>query len=269
MTALSDTTYTCLCSGVEASYSISGRGPDLLYLHGAATLEGFTFLEQLTDRFRVIAPYHPGYAPGQEEKGLLGAQDLIVHYADLIETLGLDAPHVFGFSMGGWIASELAVFFGNRIGRIALVAPAGLRTPDIPAPDLEVIAPSDLPSYLAHDPEVAGRYFPGGQQAPSEKEFMADRVREAAAQQALEAPFGMGHPNMGRWLHHIVNPVKIYWGAQDRMVPPAYAARWKAHLPGAEICLLDQAGHLVMLERPDMLDDLASFLLGNDSTDLS
>ncbi|MEM9600681.1 MAG: alpha/beta hydrolase [Pseudomonadota bacterium] len=246
--------------GVETRYYEGGSGPDLLYLHGAATLEGFDCLAPLTEQFRVIAPYHPGYGPGQYGKSLVGAQDLIVHYADFIDALNLKPPHILGFSMGGWIAAELAVFFGHRLSAIALVAPAGLRTDEIPCPDLPAIAPHELPSYLTHDPKIAASYFPGGARVADEPAFFEDRAREAAAQDALEVPFGMGHPNMGRWLHRITNPVKLFWGAEDRMVPPAYAERWKAHLPQAELALIEGAGHLVMNEQPTCLfSDLEDF----------
>ena len=245
--------------GVETAYYAAGSGPSVLYLHGAATLEGFSFLDALTPEFRVIAPHHPGYAPGQEGGGLLGAQDLIVHYMDFIEALNLDRPHVFGFSMGGWLAAELAVFYGDRLGALALAAPAGLRTRDIPVPDLAAVAPSDLPSYLSYDARVAARYFPGGEAGPGEAAFARTRAREAAAQELVEKPVGMGHPNMARWLRRVKNPVKIYWGAEDRMIPAAYAERWGGAIPHAEKMIIDGAGHLAMLEKPEMMEDVADF----------
>ncbi|MEM8986923.1 MAG: alpha/beta hydrolase [Pseudomonadota bacterium] len=256
---LTGTLTTISVRGVDVSFYEAGSGPAVLYLHGAATLEGFSFLDALTDDFQVIAPFHPGYAPGQEGRGLLGAQDLTVHYMDFIETLQLDRPHLIGFSMGGWLAAELAVFYGGRLGGVALIAPAGLRTDNIPCTDLGAIAPVDLPSYLAHDASIAARYFPGGDAAPAESVFEADRAREAAAQALIEAPVGMGHPNMGRWLHRIKNPVKVYWGAEDRMVSSAYLHRWAAAIPHADQQMIEKAGHLVMFERPGMMDDVVDF----------
>ncbi|MEO1018971.1 MAG: alpha/beta hydrolase [Pseudomonadota bacterium] len=264
-----DTLKTVDVHGVETRFFEWGSGPDLLYLHGAATLEGFNSLMPLTEQFRVIAPYHPGFGPGQDGRGLMGSQDLIVHYADFIDALNLEPPHVLGFSMGGWIAAELAVFFGSLLGAIALIAPAGLRTNKIPCPDLIDIAPLKLPGYLTHNPAIAASYFPGGDNVANEDDFVEDRAREAAAQDSLEQPFGMGHPNMGRWLHRITNPVKLYWGAEDRMVPPAYAERWTAHLPQAELALIEGAGHLAMNEQPSRLfPDVENFFRAhsNDHT---
>ncbi|MEO0398694.1 MAG: alpha/beta hydrolase [Pseudomonadota bacterium] len=256
---LSDTLATIDVCGVKTAYMVAGQGHPIVYLHGAATLEGFSFLESLTDRFRVIVPYHPGYGPGQDGDGLLGAQDLIVHYMDFIEAIGLERPHLFGFSMGGWLAAELAIFYGEHLGSIVLAAPAGLEIESIPCPDLGDIPLSEFPAYLAHNVSVAERFFPGGEAAPDEAVFDIDRARDAKAEALLARPFGMGHPNMERWLRRIKNSVKIYWGKEDRMVPAAYLDRWLKALPGAEHMLIGNAGHFVMLEQPAVLNDVAAY----------
>ncbi len=129
-----------------------------------------------------------------------GMQDMIVHNLRLAAALGLDRPHLVGHSMGGWMAAEMAVVAGERFGRLVLNAPAGLNHPDHPGADLATIGPEALPGYLAHNVDVALRYFPGGSHCPPLDEFLAARDKEGAALERILKVHGMGHPNLGRWL---------------------------------------------------------------------
>ena len=57
-------------------------------------------------------------------------------------------------------------------------------------------------------------------------------------------------------LHRIKAPTLVVWGTKDRMVPPSYADDFAALIPDARVELLDDAGHMVVLERLDAFADL-------------
>src|SRR5690242_5366279 len=87
-----------------------GAGRPLIFLHGASGHVGWLpVFEQLSARFDVIAPEHPGFGTSDDPAWLDHPSDLAYFYLDLIETLGLDRVHLMGTSLGGWIAAELAV----------------------------------------------------------------------------------------------------------------------------------------------------------------
>ena len=152
-------------------------------------------------------------------------QDMVVHQLRLIDALGIAKPHLVGHSMGGWMAAEMAVFAGERFGRLVLNAPAGLNHPEHPGADLAAIEPEALPGYLAHHVDVALRYFPGGSLAAPLDEFLAARDKEGKALQSdILKVHGMGHPNLGRWLSRIPNETLIVWGRRDRMLPASQAS---------------------------------------------
>ena len=44
-----------------------------------------------------------------------GFDDLVIHYDELLDALGLEQVHVVGYSLGGWIAAEFAVFYPQRL----------------------------------------------------------------------------------------------------------------------------------------------------------
>lgn len=253
-------TITKEIDGVTTVVKAIGSGPAVVALHGAATLEGYDWARGLADRFRVYLPFHPGFGESGPAPHLTGMQDMIVHNLRLIEALGLKKPHLMGHSMGGWMAAEMAVVAGERFDKLVLNAPAGLNDPAYPAADLSAIAPQDLPGYLAHNIEVALRYFPGGSDCPPPEQFGADREREGAALGNILKVHGMGHPNLGRWLSRIPNETLVVWGDRDRMLPPGQASLWAARIPNARALSVPGVGHFLMQEDPTCVVEFGDFL---------
>ncbi|BBE74391.1 alpha/beta fold hydrolase [Oharaeibacter diazotrophicus] len=247
--------------GVRTVVKAIGRGRPVLYLHGAATIEGFDFAEGLADRFRVLCPSHPGFGFSGPAPHVAGMADMVLHYLNLVDILALpEKPHLMGFSMGGWMASELAGLAGERFGKVVLVAPAGLNDPAHPAAALGSIQPQDFPGYLTHDVSVALRYFPDGTDPAFAEAFGADRAREGETLGRVLAPFGMGHPNLRRFLARIANPALVVWGTEDRLLPASQAPLWVEALPNARLLRVEDAGHLVLQEKPDVLRPIGDFL---------
>ncbi|MCX5478713.1 alpha/beta fold hydrolase [Kaistia geumhonensis] len=249
--------------GVRTVVKAIGSGKPVLFLHGAATLEGFDFAEGLADRFRVLAPSHPGFGFSGEAPHVAGMADMVLHYLNLLDALDLaEKPHLMGFSMGGWMAVELAALGREKFDKVVLVAPAGLNDPEHPATNLGALAPQDLPGYLAHDVTVALRYFPDGTDIIFAERFGADRAREGETLGRLLAPFGMGHPNLRRFLARITNPALVVWGAEDRLLPASQAPLFVEALPHAQLMIVEDAGHFVMQEKPETLGKIGDFLAG-------
>ncbi|MCX5493743.1 alpha/beta hydrolase [Kaistia dalseonensis] len=249
--------------GTKTVVKAIGEGKPVLFLHGASTLEGFDFAEGLADRFRVLLPSHPGFGFSGDAPHISGMSDMVLHYLNLLDALELEEkPHLVGFSMGGWMATELAAVARERFDKVVLVAPAGLNDPAHPATNLGALAPQDLPGYLAHDVSVALRYFPDGSDAAFAEAFGADRVREGETLGRLLAPFGMGHPNLTRFLGRISNPALVVWGTEDRLLPASQAPLFVSALPDAELLLVEDAGHFVMQEKPETLTRIGDFLAG-------
>lgn len=247
--------------GVDTVVQTIGQGKPVLFLHGAATLEGFDFARDLADRFRLILPSHPGMGLSGPAPHIVDMQDMVVHYLNLLEALNLpEPPHLMGFSMGGWMAATLAGLARGAFDKIVLLAPAGLNDPRHPATPLGTIAAQDFPGYMTHDPAIAARFFPDGRDLAFAQRFTADRAREADMVGRLCAAHGMGHPNLRGLLRRITNPTLLVWGQEDRLLPAAQAPLWCDQLPHARFLALPDTGHLVAQERPESLQAIGDFL---------
>ncbi len=131
-----------------------GDGPPLLYLHSAASeTDWLPFHEGLAAHFRVFAPAHPGFALSGGLEEIDDVADMAWHYVDLLDELGLERVRLVGFSLGAWIALELAVLRPARVEKLVLVASVGLRIEGAPIADIFLDDISQLRALSFGDPD--------------------------------------------------------------------------------------------------------------------
>lgn len=244
-------------NGVNTVVYCAGTGSPLVYLHGSGTFTGFGFARRWTASHRVIIPYHPGYGESADDDRIDSIQDYVLHYLDLFDALGLETLNLVGSSLGGWIASEIAVVQPKRLDKLVLVAPGGLYIDDVPSTDLFSVHPRELASYLVSDPRVLTPFFPEGH----DLEFMVLRYRETTSSARLLWERS-GNPKLGQWLHRISCETLLLWGEKDRVKPLGQSDVWLRLLPNARVEVVKGVGHLPLDERADAADLVAKFLKG-------
>ena len=152
----------------------------------------------------MVAPDHPGFGRSDDFAEVEAIDDLVNHYLDVMDQLGLDRPHVVGASFGGWVAAELAVAAPHRIGSLVLLAPAGLRLPEHPVADLFIMSPDQLVTTLFHDPGAAGML-----PAEPDLDFELAQYRDMTALARFDwTPF-LSNPKLERRLHRITPPTLV------------------------------------------------------------
>jgi pimeloyl-ACP methyl ester carboxylesterase len=235
--------------------------PPIVFLHGAGTFHGWAFAEPWTERYRVLIPHHPGYGDSGDIDGLRDIHDLVLHYIELFDQLGLAADvNLVGFSLGGLVAARFAIEQKHRLRRLVLVAPAGLRVPGVAVDDLFRIPPEELPGRLVHRMDTLLPYLPSD---PGDVDFTVDRYREirTTAIMLWEQPYDRVLP---RWLGRVDIPTLVVWGDEDRLLPVDLADGWAALLPQATVATFPDAGHLVLDESADASATVARFCDGGD-----
>jgi len=242
-------------AGVKTVYLSAGSGEPLLFLHGGGTFHGFDFAKPWTRDFKVLLPYHPGFGESGDDPGLSSIQDYVMHYVELMDHLGLDQVNLVGFSLGGWLAASFATQHANRIKKLVLVAPAGLRIKEAPTADLFRIPGEKIPEMLVYDFEVIKPHLPAG----FDVDFTVERFREitTVARIAWER---LHDPKLARWLHRVNVPTMLIYGEEDRIVPAAQGPHWAKLIPGALVKTFPKAGHLVLDEKPEAVEAVQQFL---------
>ena len=245
-------------AGVELDVYERGNGAPLLYFHGGG---GIAFDLPFLDRFakvrRVIAPSHPGFGNSSLPDWLDSIDDVVHIYLELMDRMSLTRVDVLGFSIGGWIAADLASKVPERVVRLALIGPVGVKTgsPDkLDIPDVFAMPNEQLDRLRFHDP----RKNPANLATMSDADLrIVARNRQTLALLTWE-PY-MHDPKLNHRLHRVTVPTLFLRGDHDGIVSAEYLERYAKLLPKAQIETIAEAGHLPHLEQ---LEATATKVLG-------
>jgi pimeloyl-ACP methyl ester carboxylesterase len=241
-----------------------GSGPPVVFFHGAGgLLADNPFLDQLAARYHVFAPELPGYGESTGEDLLEDMLDFTLHGGDVVAALGLTKPHLIGHSMGGMIAAEMAAVAPNDVGKLVLVAAAGLWIDEHPIPDIFALLPGQLVELLFQDPGKGQTLLTGGADFSDMevfKEFYLGQQRRLAM--AGKILFPIPNRRVSKRLYRVTAPTLILWGQSDRLIVPAYAERWASLIPGATVEHVPNAAHMLPYEEPQVFVSAVSRFLG-------
>ena len=251
---------TISLAGVDIDVWEGGEGPPLLLLHGAGGFRpGAAFLDRLGEHRRVIAPSHPGFGLSGLADWMDRPDDIAHVHWELLDRLGIGATDIVGTSFGGWIAAEMATMQPQRVRRLVLVAPAGVKTGTRDAldiPDMFATPADAMQRMLYVDPDKFAA--DPGTMTDEELRIML-RNRESFALFVWE-PY-LHNPKLPHRLHKVVCPTLFLRGAHDGLISADYVARYAALLPNARIVTLPDCAHVPQLEDPESFNTaVISFL---------
>ncbi len=251
-----------------------GEGPAIVFVHG---LSGSwpNWLEQLpvfARDHRVIAMDLPGFghSPMPQEKITISAYARLLD--GLLEHLGVSAATLVGNSMGGFVSTELAIAFPQRVERLVLVSAAGISTYRHPGveraePYLRRLAPmvaaytgwtAARSDWVTRRPGLRNLTLGFVTRHPNRlpAALAAEQLRGAGKpgfMQALQA--NIEYPIEER-LPEIACPTLIVWGAEDKVIPVADANVFERLIPNSRKAIFEDTGHMAMLERPASFNEL-------------
>ena len=226
-----------------------GQGPAVGFLAGFGGLPRWIpFLDRLAERRTVIAPSLPGYPGGLGHTLLDNNLDWVLAVRQLVVKSGLDGADLVGGSAGGAFAAELAAIWPRSVKRLALIAPWGLFDEKEPATDPWGQRAENVAGLMCTD---AANWKALVEPPPGANsiEWPIEMVR--AAEAAARAFWPLGNTQLEKRLGLIEAPTLILWGAEDRIMPKAYAARFAAGIKAqSRQELIAGAGHRAELDRP-------------------
>jgi pimeloyl-ACP methyl ester carboxylesterase len=227
--------------------------PPLVFLHGVlGLLDDHRFVEVLAEQFHVFAPELPGYGDSVGEELLEDMLDFSLHGWDVLQALNLEQPSVVGHSLGGMIAAEMACLAPADIRGLVLLDPFGVWLDEQPIPDLFSLLPFQFGDLMFHDAQLASRLLPGTTDladADVLREFVIHNARRLGT--AGKLLFPIPNRRFSKRAYRLTTETLIVWGDDDRLMPaPAYAARWQALVPQAQVVRIEDAGHMLPYEQP-------------------
>jgi pimeloyl-ACP methyl ester carboxylesterase len=249
-------------AGIELELFERGQGAPILYLHGGEGIfPDLPFLDLLAKTRRVIAPSHPGFGRSSLPDWVDSVDDIGHLYLELMDHLGLTRTDVVGFSLGGWIAAEIAVFHPRRLESLTLVTPIGLRIPGKPVGDVFAMDPEALFMTMFNDPTNAPQILPDIESL--------DEIEHQFGEMATLARLAWNprfDPKLERRLERVSCPTLVVRAEHDRLVPDEMAERYAELIDGARLETVPGTGHALVVEQPEKTADvISSFIQESDS----
>jgi 3-oxoadipate enol-lactonase len=231
-------------------------------------------LEELETSFRLVLIDNRGV--GNSDVPLLPfstrgmARDAIA----VLDALGIERAHVFGVSLGGMIAQQVALDDPARVDRLVLGCTRPGGSLNVPVPTrtaVALLAAMRLP--LERAVRESARLVLGDEFIRDNGEVIDEWVRIARQQppsrrSVLAQVLAAVHHDATHGLGRLAPPTLVLTGDADRLIDPENSRRLARVIPGAELRVLAGAGHDFPTERPkETAALLREFLLARPSRD--
>lgn len=247
---------TVQVAGTDLVITKGGAGPVLFVLHEELGHPGITrWHEELARTHTLMIPHHPGYGKSARVEWINNVRDLAGFYARVLQEQSLTPANVIGFSLGGWIAAEMAASNAQQFRRLVLVGATGIRPSEGEIMDMFLVTARAYLEASVKDrektPEFAKLY--GGEQTPEQYEAWEDARAETA--RIAWQPY-MFYPSLGPLLEGVRDlPTRIIWGRDDAIVPLSAGQVYNKAIAGSELFVFDNCGHRPEIEQTDAFVD--------------
>lgn len=241
-----------------------GSGPDVVFCHGTPWSSELwrPCAEALAPYFRVHLWDMPGYGRSSkdpEQRVSLDVQGEL--FAELLAHWDLRSPHVIAHDFGGAVALRAHLLHHARFASLALVdvvalAPWGSNFFRLVREHADVF--SALPSAVhegALRAYIAGASYVG--LSPTAMDSLVSPWLDAHGQAAFYrqiAQADQAYTDEIEYLYPELDlPVLVIWGREDIWIPVDRAHRLVELVPGAQLRVVERAGHLIQLDQPTAL----------------
>ncbi len=246
----------------------SGAGEPLVLLHalGLSRRTWEPVVPELARRFDVIAVDLPGFGDSPPLPADVEATPaaLAAAVVELLDDLGVTAPHVVGNSLGGWVALEVASMV--PVGSLTLLSPAGLwrsRTPWYPLVSLHASrwAARHAAAVLVRLVRSRlGRVLVLGQThgRPTHltAEYATSAVRSLGTSAGFDTVLRATASRHAGGFAHLDTPVTLAFGSRDVLLLPGQSRRLDLLPPGTRVERLVGCGHIPIADDPDAVASL-------------
>jgi 3-oxoadipate enol-lactonase len=260
--------------GADLYYESAGSGPAVLLVSGQGmTLAGWwRTVEVLSRSFRVLSYDHRDIGRSSRTAWPYLITQMAGDAMAVLDAAGEDHAHVYGISLGGMVAQEVALRYPRRVDALVLGATT-----------------AGGPGAILADPQSLTFFVRVGAMAPEEAEWAAvpynyglrtrrehgqrisDDIARRLEHQTDMLPYlhqvaaAATHNTVGR-LRSIAAPTLVVHGEDDTVIPSANGRLLAEAIPRAELKLWPGSGHLYTTDEPAADRHVEQFLVRHTAT---
>jgi pimeloyl-ACP methyl ester carboxylesterase len=257
---------------IDIAYKVFGQGDPILLISGAISVMDQwdpTILRDLSSNHTVIIFNNRGVG-----NTTAGTQPFsIIQFANdtvgLLDALKIQKADVLGFSMGTFIAQELALLHPEKVNRLILVAASCGGQENIPqSPDVVKIysdfvygRSQDIGKFLSVIFPLSWIQSHPNNLAPPQSTEIVPTDTSQQHHEILQDWLATNWTGVCNQLSQVTIPTLVVTGTEDVTVPPANDLIIAQKIPGAWLVQFKEAGHGLMLQYPDKVSTVIETFL--------
>jgi 3-oxoadipate enol-lactonase len=239
---------------------IEATKPATVLIHGVGA-DGSSWDEivpALTQRFTVIRLDLRGHGRSGNVNGALALDDFARDVVDVMTAAGVPRAHVVGFSLGGMIAQALALDYAARVNRLVLLSAVAGRTGQERARVRERLEILRTQGIAAITGAAQDRWFTAGfiERHPELVRQRMEQLQRNHAPSYAAAYTVFSTSDLGERLHAIRRPTLVATGEHDAGSNTRMAQFMHSQIPGAQLRILPELKHSVLVEAPDTIAEM-------------
>jgi pimeloyl-ACP methyl ester carboxylesterase len=251
-----------LHEGIPVAYfDTGGAGEPIVFVHGlGCNLTHFEHIAPpLVEKgYRTLGLDLPGFGISGKPHRAYTIRFLSSAIVRLLDHLGLPTANLCGHSLGGLVCADVALAWPQYVSRLVLMSSAGLFRVPLPFQWLArtIMRPGLLAQFLernatrlvdrlfAESNERTERFKEQSLSRPGE-EYVRDLGRVVAA-----LKWDLTSYHLDDHVKRLSMPTLVIWGEKDRLLPLGAVPSWSRRLPQGQLEVIEQCGHMPMIERP-------------------
>lgn len=237
-------------------WEAEGEGEPLLLIQGLGYPSDmwYRLLPELTPRFRTIRFDNRGVGRTGVPPGPYPVEVMADDALAVLTAAGEESAHVFGASMGGFIAQEVALRAPERV-RSLILGCTGTGGEDMvaaePAAMEMVMARATMTPEDAAEVAIPFVYASSTPRSVIDEDFAVRMARPTSPEGYTNQVMGVSTWTGGAArLASVTVPTLVIHGVEDRLVNPANAEVLGRAIPGAKVVLLEGASHVFFSDQP-------------------
>lgn len=252
-------------AGTKLHIVKGGEGDPLLLIHGEMGHPGWMrFHESLAQDHTLYIPLHPGFGASEPLDWIMNMRDMAGWYLEALDDMGLNQVNIIGFSLGGWLAAEMATMSPSQFNKLVLVGAAGIKPPVGEIFDMFLVVAKEYIEACILDPANTPEFERLSPEEPTPEQVEAWEVAREGASLLAWKPYmhNRSLPHLIRRLKRL--PTLIVWGRDDPIVPLSAGEVYHQSIEGSQMAVLDNCGHQPEIEKPDEFVELVRKFLSGD-----
>lgn len=244
-------------SNLTLAYEDHGKGEAIVLLHGFCGSHEYwdKVIPALSEKKRVIVPDLPGHGESTFPKGNYEIEYMADTLNELLDVLNLDKVTLFGHSLGGYITLAFAEKYEERLNGFSLIHstahPDSEEAKEGRDASIEKVKSEGVPALIEG---LIPKLF-----APDNLDTLAEdveKVKEIGKETSEEGAIGMlnamkNRPDRNHVIKNSKLPALLIAGEKDQVIPPEKT--FSVHKETISQALIKGAGHMSMIEKPDLL----------------